>query len=193
MIRTAAGAKVSCGRFFHLDFYNSSSLSESFDGYSDSKKYFFYAQAMSYYDLTCYGEAYEMLEEYCDGILDSQEILKTIEDKVFYLDGLYKNESVNYDMYLSIRHGRVTYEFGDGGKAPSDASYLETLMDYEFTTGKHVYASTYNVVPGGTAEPRYVIEEMDGKLLVGGAPGASETTFSGLYKKVSSTPISPRD
>ncbi|WP_292212069.1 hypothetical protein [Butyrivibrio sp.] len=174
-----------------ISFYNSSSLSESFDGYSDSKKYFFYAQAMQYYDMTYYGEAYETLDKYCRGILDSDDVLKDIEDKVFYLDGLYKNESLKYSMYMSIYHGLVSVEIEDN---PKDTMYLETLMDYEFTTGKKVFAMGSKAVMGKASTPEYVIEEMSGgKLLVGGAPEGAYTTYSGVYKKVSNTPLKERD
>lgn len=174
-----------------LSFYNSSSLSDSFEGYSDSKKYFFYAQAMQNYSMTYYGEAYEMLDEYCRGILDTDDVLKDIEDKVFYLDGLYKNESLNYSMYMSIYHGLVSVEIEDN---PKDTMYLDTLMDYEFTTGKKVFAMGANAVMGRASTPEYVIEELDGgKLLVGGAPEGNNTTYSGVYKKVSNSPLKQRD
>ena len=114
--------------------------------------------------------------------------MKEIEDKVFYLDGIYKNESLDWGMYMCIYHGMVAVEMAVD-TPPTEIMYFETLMDYEFTTGKKAYA--FGDAYDGKAS--YVIEEIDGgKLLVAGAPGTSDTVYSGVYKKVSSTPARPK-
>ena len=167
-------------------FYGSSSLNSD---YKDAEKYYEYARAMkTYTEKTCYGKVYQDIEENCADILDAADVMKEIEDKVFYLDGIYKNESLDWGMYMCIYHGMVAVEMAVDTK-PTEISYYDTLMDYEFTTGKKAYGfgSAYE----GT--PDYIMEELDGgKILVGGAPGSSDSVYAGVYKKVSSTPAKPK-
>ncbi len=167
-------------------FYGSSSLNSD---YKDASKYYEYARIMKKYtEMTCYGKVYQDIEENCADILDAADVMKEIEDKVFYLDGVYKNESLDWGMYMCIYHGMVAVEMAVD-TAPTEIMYFDTLMDYEFTTGKKAYAfgDSYD----GTAS--YVIEEIEGgKLLVAAAPGGSTTAYSGVYKKVSSNPAKPK-
>lgn len=169
-----------------LSFYGTSSLDSD---YKDTKKYYEYLSAMKKYtEMTCYGKVYQDIEENCADILDAADVMKEIEDKVFYLDGIYKNESLDWGMYMCIYHGMVAVEMAVD-TPPTEIMYFETLMDYEFTTGKKAYA--FGDAYDGKAS--YVIEEIDGgKLLVAGAPGTSDTVYSGVYKKVSSTPARPK-
>lgn len=72
-----------------IDFYNNSNLNNTFEGYSDSKKYFFYAEGMLWYKKSFYGDAYDILTENCQGFLDTDAIIQKIDDKVGFLDGVY--------------------------------------------------------------------------------------------------------
>lgn len=172
-----------------MEFYGNSSLCNTFEGYSDSKTYFFYAQAMLDYQNGIYGDAYDTLAEYCQGFLDADIIRQEIDNEIVFLDGVYVNKSVDYEMHVIINHGSVAMEF-ESDKFKDGATYLNSLCSYTFTTGEETFA-----VCDATSEISYIltaISENGDSFLMGAAEGKEYSTFSGVYERTS-LEIPPRD
>ncbi len=169
------------------DFYTAA-LSD----YADAKQYYYFAKAMVLYDNKFYGQAYETYEEECAGFAEAEPLKKKLEDEILPLDGIYQNESVDYPMYICIYHGQVSTEMPSSYSKPKKTIYVQKLFGYEFTGGKKGYGIGYTASLGADPNPEYVMGDMEGgKFLVAAAPGASYTTFAGVYKKVSDTAPTP--
>lgn len=158
-----------------VSFFRSSSLNETSDGYSDSKKYFFYAEGMQFYEETYYGDAYKILSKHCKGLLDADKTTEEIVSKVGNLNGVYLNKSNEYStLYIIINNGSVAKQFDK----VEGASYSDSLFDC--TDGSGIYSiGTYYVKDGET----YTITNIsDNKISVKAVAGGYDT-FAGEYEK----------
>ncbi len=166
------------------EFYNNSSLSQKFEGYSDSKKYYFYAMAMLEYEAKMYVDAYEMLEKHCKGFLNADEILSEIDSKIGCLDGVYMNQSVSYDgMYVIIDHGSVAMGIYSSEDLAEGVYYIFELRGYTFTTGKETLAVDNYIFS--------TISDNGDSFLIAAEYGSQYKTFSGVYKRID-IPTPPR-
>lgn len=165
-----------------IEFWNSSYLSEDFEGYKDSKKYFFYCEAMNYLNDTYYGDALTMLKENCMGILDVDQKIIEIESIVKPYEGVYKNKSIDYmDVYFFIKDGMVTYSQSG---IPSEAIYNDSLCTFTSTSGTKPMAVgsgilksiDYVITTGGSGEIVAIIA-YEG--------GYGSSALSGAYSKTS--------
>lgn len=170
-----------------MEFYDQSSLSDTFEGYEDSKTYFFYAQALLNYENGIYGEAYDLLAEYCQGFLEADQIRQEIDSKIGSMDGVYVNKSVDYEMYIIINKGLVAMEFESQQFVNKSISYLESLCKYTFTTGKETFA-VCSSMRGEVSDVSYImatIGENGDSFILGAPEGSDNTTFSGAYERTS--------
>jgi hypothetical protein len=166
--------------------YDSSSTIKNSENKDSAKKYYLYAEGMDYYNNGVYGTAYKLLSQYATGLLKADETLANIEKKLGSLDGVYENQSVGYSgMYMIIKNGRVeldTYS-SFGSKSISDpVYYLDSLIDYTFTTGKSTYAISNGNI--NKNDVQYIMATINGDSITLAAPaGSTYTTYSGVYKK----------
>lgn len=163
-----------------MDFYSSSSLSDDFEGYSDSKKYYFYSMAMLDYENGLYGEARDMLSEQCNGFLDSDNVVKEIDKKIKKYNGVFKSKSVDYDMFVVINNGMVSFEF-NSDYFSSGLTYVYSLKKHTFTTGEEAMA-----ICDANGKVQYIISNLQSDnsgFLVAAPVGSTYTTFSGAYTK----------
>lgn len=169
------------------DLYKNSSLSEDFEGYSDSKKYMFYAQAMIGYENGALGYTYSILKEHCGDILDAPQIIKELDETIGQFNGIYKATSGSVNYYIYIKDGEVATDLkGDyESEQLQEQRYIYNLIEVTYDTGEKTLGIGSCLL--GEVDIDYVF--IDGYTsndftLVAWWEGNSKT-FNGVYTKIS--------
>lgn len=177
---------VSQGKYQEAyDFYYNSNLAENFEGYSDSKKYMFYSQAMMAYENGGLGEAYSMLKEHCNDILNAPKIIMELDETVGKFNGIYKAtmEGVNY--YIYIKDGKVAYDMRSiyEDKQLKEQTYIYDLIEITYTTGEKTLGIG-NVILGKVDIEYAFIDGYTSNNFTLVAWKGQSTTYNGVYTKI---------